>query len=225
MSRRPQDPGGDPAEFAAAFAHQFRTPLTAILGFSQRLERGGLDAETVQLYAHRIHLEARRLQSLSDHILQLTSLDAAALPPPAPLELDALLVESILSLQFQWEEKSLTFDAPLPRLPLISRRALLELLFDNLLSNAVKFSPEGGIIRLRAVRDDDGVTVVLSNDGPAIAPGERERIFTPFYSRGSQAGSGLGLAIVRRAADLCGGTVTAESDGDGAAFTVRLPDL
>lgn len=219
----PVRPADERREFAAALAHQLRTPLTAILGFSQRLEKGGLTEETARLYAHRIHLEARRLESLSQSILQLTSLDGAPLPPPEPLELDGLIVECILSMQPQWEQKGLEFDAPLPRLRLENRRPLLELVFDNLLSNAVKFSPEGGVIRLWAVQDDDGISVTISNDGPGIAPGDRERIFEPFYRRGEQAGSGLGLPIARRAADLCGGTVTAWAYDEGAAFTVWLP--
>ena len=211
-------------QFAAAFAHQLRTPLTAILGFSERLEKGGLDEDTARLYARRIHLEARRLESLSDSILQLTCLDGAAQPPPEPLELDQVIVECILSMQAQWEQKGLEFDAPLPRLALVSRRPLLELLFDNLLSNAVKFSPAGGVIRLRAVQEDEATAVSIANDGPAIAPGELEQIFEPFFRRGEQAGSGLGLPIARRAAALCGGTVTAESGPEsGAVFTVRLP--
>lgn len=210
--------------FAAAFAHQLRTPLTAILGFSQRLEKGGLAEETARLYARRIYLEARRLESLADSILQLTCLEDDALPPPEPLDLDELIVECILSMQPQWEQKELEFDAPLPRLPLVSRRQLLELLFDNLLGNAVKFAPAGSAIRLWAVQEDDCTSVTIFNEGPSITSGELGQIFEPFFRRGDQAGSGLGLSIVRRAADLCGGTVTAESGTEGgAAFTVRLP--
>ena len=228
MSRRanhpPEEWDDGRKQFAAAFAHQLRTPLTAILGFSQRLEKGGLADETVRLYAQRIHREARRLQSLSDSILQLTCLEQDALPPPEPLDLDGLILDCILSMQPQWEQKDLTFDAPLPRLALISRRPMLMLLFDNLLGNAVKFSPTGGTIRLRAALDDETVTVFLSNDGPSIDAADLERIFEPFFRRGDQAGSGLGLPMARRAAALCGGTVTAESDPEvGAAFTVRLP--
>lgn len=209
--------------FAAAFAHQLRTPLTAILGFSQRLEKGGLAEETARLYARRIYLEARRLESLADSILQLTCLEDDALPPPEPLNLDELIVECILSMQPQWEQKALEFDAPLPRLPLVSRKQLLELLFDNLLGNAVKFAPTGSIIRLWAIQEDDTTAVTIFNEGPAIGPGELNRIFEPFFRRGEQAGSGLGLSIARRAADLCGGTVTADSGPEGgAAFTVRL---
>lgn len=219
-----EDPAAERERFAAAFAHQLRTPLTAILGFSERLEKGGLDEETARLYARRIHLEARRLESLSDSILQLTCLDGATLPPPEPLELDELIVECILSMQTQWEQKGLEFDAPLPRLALVSRKPLLELLFDNLLGNAVKFSPDGGIIRLRASLDDEAVTVSIENSGPAIDPADAERIFEPFFHRGDQAGSGLGLSIARRAAALCGAAVAVESGLDGGAvFTVRLP--
>ena len=215
---------GSREAFAAAFAHQLRTPLTAILGFSQRLLRGGLGEETIQLYAQRIYLEARRLESLSDSILQLTCLEADTLPPPEPLELDKLIVDCILSMQPQWEQKALEFDAPLPLLPLVSRKQLLELLFDNLLGNAVKFAPAGSIIRLWAIQEDDTTAVTIFNEGPAIGPGELNRIFEPFFRRGEQAGSGLGLSIARRAADLCGGTVTADSGPEGgAAFTVRLP--
>ena len=222
-SPAPASSGEKQTAFAAALAHQLRTPLTAILGFSQRLIHGGLNEETVRLYAQRIHLEARRLESLSESILQLTQLDGEPLPPPEPVSLDQLIVTCILSMQPQWEQKALEFDAPLPRLPVVSRPQLLELVFDNLLGNAVKFSPAGGVIRLRAAQDDDSVTVTLSNDGPAIDDGDRERVFEPFYRRGPQAGSGLGLPIARRAAILCGGTLSAEASDGGAVFVVHLP--
>lgn len=211
-------------QFAAAFAHQLRTPLTAILGFSERLEKGGIDEATAREYARRIHDEARRLEGLSERILQMACLDGAPLPPPEPVALDRLIVECILSMQTQWEKKGLEFDAPLPAIPIISRPQLLELIFDNLLGNAVKFSPTGGIIRLQAAQDDDTVTLSVSDDGPGLPAGSPDQIFEPFFHRGEQGGSGLGLALVRRAAFLCGGTVTAEaSPNSGSTFTVCLP--
>jgi signal transduction histidine kinase len=100
----------------------------------------------------------------------------------------------------------------------------------NLLSNAVKFTPAGGRIALRAVRDGDAVEIVVSDTGAGIAPEFLPFVFERFRQQEAgttrrHGGLGLGLAIVRHLVELHGGSVRAQSDGDGhgATFRVRLP--
>jgi len=100
----------------------------------------------------------------------------------------------------------------------------------NLLSNAVKFTPAGGRVTMRAARDGDAVELVVSDTGAGIAPGFLPYVFERFRQQESgttrqHGGLGLGLAIVRHLVELHGGSVRAESDGEGrgATFRVRLP--
>jgi signal transduction histidine kinase len=100
----------------------------------------------------------------------------------------------------------------------------------NLLANAVKFTPAGGRVTMHAARDNDAVELVVSDTGAGIAPGFLPYVFERFRQQESgttrqHGGLGLGLAIVRHLVELHGGSVRAESDGDGrgATFRVRLP--
>jgi signal transduction histidine kinase len=96
----------------------------------------------------------------------------------------------------------------------------------NLVKNADEaLGSEGGTIRLSAFRDGDAVVLAVADDGPGIAPADRERIFEPYFST-KETGTGLGLPIARRIAEEHGGTLAARSDpGRGAIFELRLPAL
>jgi signal transduction histidine kinase len=105
----------------------------------------------------------------------------------------------------------------------------LERLLRNLLDNAVRHSPEGGRVRVEARSEGGTVHLSVLDDGPGVAPEERERVFEPFFRAASERtrddGSGLGLAIVREIARVHGGDVSVEAgpDGRGARFRASLP--
>jgi signal transduction histidine kinase len=107
----------------------------------------------------------------------------------------------------------------------------LERMFRNLAENGVRHAPVGGAVRLEAERREQGFVVRVTDDGPGVAEGDRERIFDPFYrapaSRAaSPDGSGLGLAIAREIARAHRGDITLEAPtavAGGAHFVVRLP--
>ena len=100
----------------------------------------------------------------------------------------------------------------------------------NLLSNAIKFTPQGGRVEIRLARDGEHLRLCVSDDGRGIDPALLPRLFERFWQADSsttraQGGLGLGLAVVRHLVELHGGTVRAESEGEGrgATFTVTLP--
>lgn len=106
---------------------------------------------------------------------------------------------------------------------------LLRSVVFNLTENAIKYSAPDSHVQLTLRRDPGEAVLLVSDDGPGIAPADQERIFERFYrvdkSRSRQlGGTGLGLAIVKNAVRLHGGTVSVDSEpGKGSVFTVRLP--
>jgi len=106
----------------------------------------------------------------------------------------------------------------------------IEQILRNVLDNAIKFTPAGGHVYARAERVDDGVTVIIEDDGCGISPSFLPFVFERFRQEDAgttrqSSGLGLGLAIVKHLVELHGGTVSAHSEGPGrgASFTVRLP--
>ena len=97
----------------------------------------------------------------------------------------------------------------------------------NLIENAIKFTPAGSPISLLAVGNREGIRVTVSDEGPGIAKGDRERIFEPFErGEGAEAGTGLGLAISQAIVSAHGGRMwVSDNPTGGAAFTFELPGL
>ena len=133
----------------------------------------------------------------------------------------------ILLLQSQWERRGLRFDIELSEVRIRASEELLDQVWVNLLDNAIKFSQDGGRIALTLTQGSDGVTVTLRDEGLGIDPEDLPHIFDKFYQADkthSTGGNGLGLAIAKRITELCGGSISVNSEpGRGSAFTVVLP--
>ena len=127
----------------------------------------------------------------------------------------------------QWSEKALEPDIELEAVTYRGNEEMMNHVWVNLLNNAIKFSPRGGTLTVRLVREGDAAVCSVGDQGPGMDPDTRRRIFEKFY-QGDTAhateGNGLGLSLVKRIVDLCGGSVDVESaPGEGSTFTVRLP--
>jgi len=234
-------------QFLATMSHELKTPLNAIIGFSEML-RDGLDGEVSP--RQKDHLDeicqaGSQLSALVDDLLDLSHIEAGRFAlAPEDCDLALLLDESVARQRAAMAAKHLTFTAEiapaLGNLRLDPRR--LSQILAKLLANAVKFTPEGGAVSLRARRTvrpplpqapgqeaAEYLELAVADNGPGIAPELRERLFEPFaLLNGSltraQGGTGLGLALVWRLAALMGGTVAAENvPGAGARFTLWLP--
>lgn len=218
------------SRFFANISHEFRTPLTLILGPVQdalRDERG--------LAGHQLDLIRRngqRLLRLINQLLDLSKLDAGGMELHArPGDLAAFLRRLILSFTSRAEREgiALSFSAEPEQIATTFDRDMLEKIVSNLLSNAFKWTPTGGKIALSARTFDDTVEVSVRDTGPGIPKGEILRLFDRFYQvDGSPTrrheGSGIGLALVKELVDLHGGAISVESQvGFGTAFVVTLP--
>jgi signal transduction histidine kinase len=223
-------------ELVAGVTHELNTPLAAIRSAGQNLADGVVvDPEQVRRYGQLVEREGKRLSALVGQALKLAGIESGArVWNPEPASLAEAVRESLADVHWLFAENEMEVEtdlhADLPEV-LIDRGAL-GLIVRNLLDNAARHAAAGKWVRVRARREPDGRSVLLTVEdrGPGVLPEDRPHLFEPFYrGRGVAAsatpGSGLGLDLVRRAAAAHGGTVAvgAGPGGRGAQFNVRLP--
>jgi PAS domain S-box-containing protein len=210
--------------FLQAVSHDLRTPLAAILGLAVTMERDDVDLsdEESRDMARRIANNARKLDGIVSDFLDLERLQrGAASPRFEPMDVGALVRELVANSDLVGERRLALDVAPAT---IKADPAMVERIVENLLGNAVKHTPGDSRIWVRLDRADDGVLLVVEDDGPGVAPSERETIFEPFrQGSGAASGSGVGLALISRFAALHGGRAWVEErDGGGASFRVLL---
>ena len=213
-------------DFVSTVSHEFKTPITAIEGFARLLQSDNLTPEQYDEYTEIIIKETARLGGLSTNLLRLSVLDNSDfVPDAAPFYLDEQIRGTILLLERAWEEKNISFDINMEEMLYNSNEELLSQVWINILQNAIKFSPHGGTIGVRASVTGNFVTVLISDNGPGIAPQHRDKIFTRFYKAGKPGddGNGLGLPIAKRIVELFGGEIGFTSQLGSTTFYVKLP--
>ena len=224
------------SEFLARMSHDMRTPLNAIIGFSEVVAGemfGTVGSEQYRQYAQDIHDSGILLLNLINDILDLSKIEAGKFEVTnEPVDIGAIAAAAARPAGFQAEAAnvSLTVDVA-PELPQIicDWRAVRQIL-DNLLSNAVKFTPGGGEVTLTAHIDGDGrMVVAVADTGIGIAAADLDRVLEPFEQVDGaiprpHEGTGLGLHLSRRLAELHGGTLDITSVvGVGTSVTVCFP--
>lgn len=217
-------------EMISAVSHEMRTPLTAMLGYTEFLLESRVDEAQLHEYLGIIHHETARLNELIGNFLDLQRIKARqVIYCFKALDLRQLLEEAVILFKGATKKHRIIL-CPLPELPpVLGDEARLQQVLNNLLSNAIKYSPEGGEISLCARRDDDSVTFWVRDEGIGIAPELQEKIFDKFYQvdssdRRAAGGTGLGLPLVREIVKGHGGRVWVVSGvGEGSTFYVSLP--
>lgn len=218
-------------DFVANVSHELRTPITAIRGYVEALGDEDDPREREQ-YLAVIERHTGRMERLVQDLLRLARLDAGQealhISPLDTATLVATVIDGVSTVLDARRQRTAvdigagadTFDGDEAKL----RDAL-----QNLVVNAATYAPEGTVIRIEAVRDDQGVRISVSDEGPGIPTEDLQRVFERFYrvdkSRARDpGGTGLGLAIVRHLVELHGGHVRAENNPHGGArVTISLP--
>jgi len=220
-------------QFLAILSHELRTPLNAMLGWTQMLRTGQVSAERTQHALEVIHRNTVLQARLIDDLLDVARIEAGKVHlDRQPVQLVPVIDEAIETLQRDVAQRQLVLERHLdPEAGLVfGDRTRLQQIVVNLLSNAVKFTPPDGRIEVGLDGDGDHARIVVRDTGLGIDADALPHIFERFAQADPttarvHGGLGLGLAIVRHLVELHGGTVSADSPGQGrgATFTVRLP--
>jgi PAS domain S-box-containing protein len=222
-------------EFLATLSHELRTPLTAILGWSSMLKDNRLDEKTFKTAVEIVERNARTQQQIVDDILDVSRIITGHLRFDAePTDLRGVVEAAVDTVRHAAAAKSITFRTEFePGVgPVMGDPRRLQQVVWNLLLNAVKFTPIGCEVRVLLGREGAHARVTVTDNGSGIRPNFLPYVFDRFR-QGDQSttrvhgGLGLGLSIVRHLVELHGGSVRAESAGEGlgSTFTVELPLL
>ncbi len=220
-------------EFLAVLSHELRSPLNPILGWSRLLQTRKLDEAQTTEALKTIERNARLQAELIEDLLDVSRILQGKLSlNVAPVVLTTIIQAAIETVRLAAEAKAIQIETQLePDVRLVAGDAnRLQQVVWNLLSNAVKFTPTEGRVDIRLEQLDSQAQITVADTGKGISPDFLPYVFDYFRqaegaTTRSVGGLGLGLAIVRQLVELHGGTICAESPGEGhgATFTVRLP--
>ena len=220
-------------ECLATVSHELRSPLNAILGWTQVLEpRTDLPPDVAEAL-RVIRRNALRQRQLLDDLVDTSRVVSGALRlDPRPMRIQEALEEACQAVQPEIARRRIRLECPVDAHAMVhgDPRRLQQVLW-NLLANAIRFTPDGGEVTVRSEVTPTEVAITVADSGSGIAPDFLPHVFEPFrqqpgVARGP-ASLGMGLALVRVIVAGHGGRVAAHSDGPGrgASFTVTLPRL
>ncbi|NEP02733.1 MAG: PAS domain S-box protein [Symploca sp. SIO2E9] len=234
------------SRFVSMTSHEFRTPLTTILGSTELLRYYShkWSEQKKILHYDRIQANVQHMTKMLDDVLLLGKAEAGKLEfKPVPLDIvsfcRSLIEESQLSLRsknqivFTYQEQDFavqnTAESTTMRLNNYARldEKLLRHILGNLLSNAIKYSPTNSTVRFDLELQEKEVIFQIKDQGIGIPSEDQQHLFKSFHRAqnvGKVTGTGLGLAIVKKSVDLHGGKIKVDSQvGVGTKFTVNLP--
>ena len=220
--------------FLRTMSHELKTPLNAIIGFSDLLKSapGRFGAEQVGEYASLIHTAGGNLLRMLNQILDLTKIAAERYPLNCrDIGVRGLLEGACDAVREKADAKSIALRiGPCPaELTVDGDANALDAMIGQLAENAVNFTHDGGTVRLAAERCEAGIRIRIMDNGPGVSAENLARIVEPFEQVGSgtathRGGSGLGLTLVKGLAELHGGALTLESTaGEGFTAILDLP--
>lgn len=212
-------------QFVGDAAHELRSPLAALRLQMQSLQRAG-DSQTRQVAEQRLAAGIDRATRLVEQLLSMARHEGPdEQAPHAPVDLADVLRQALSETLAQANAKQVSIELEgEPEARILGDRDALILMVRNLLDNAIKYSPTGGGIRMRLEHAPGRASLLIDDEGPGIAPDERERVFDRFYrvQGNTQPGSGLGLAIARAIADRHGATISLEDAPEGTGLRARV---
>jgi len=222
------------SEFLANMSHELRTPFNAVIGFSELLldEIPGKINRKQRQCLDDILSSSKHLLSLINDVLDLSKVEAGKLELKQKDFTLNKLIESLTRtimpiLVPRKQSLDIEIEKGLP--PIHADKTKIRQVLLNLLSNSVKFMPDGGKLKIEAIRKDSWCQISVIDNGIGMKQEEQERIFEPFYQLDNpisreRSGTGLGLTIAKQIVEKHGGRIWVESEyGKGSCFTFTLP--
>lgn len=220
------------SEFIATMSHEFRTPLNAIIGFSEMIQTGkyGEFSEKGLNFLKNINICGKHLLNLVNDILDISKFEAGEVKLEYRLfNSTDVIIESVDTLKNLAQNKNTVIDLQLADVEIEADMVKFKQMIYNLLSNAIKFTPTNGTIRIKSALNKDKLVVMVEDTGIGIDSKDYDKIFAEFkqvdssYTR-IQNGSGLGLSLTKKFVELHNGTIHFESElGKGSRFWFILP--
>jgi len=211
-------------QFTADAAHELRTPLAALAAQAQVAARARDEAERSHAL-DQLAAGTLRAARLVDQLLTLARVDSEhAVPSAQSVALDRLAEEVCADHGAQALAKDIALELDAAPATVPGDAGLLRLLLRNLVDNAIRYTPPGGRVVVMVAADATGTTLSVTDSGPGIPEGERQRVFERFHRLAGQEieGSGLGLSIVSRIADLHGARIVLHKAGIAGGLRFEL---
>lgn len=217
------------SRFFANISHEFRTPLTLILGPIEKLKTMVSREATRDI--EMMQRNAKRLQQLINQLLSLSKIESGYMKLRASeLNIISLVNNYVQSFESLAKQKQIGFDFYYDKSEILvyTDQEKLETILYNLFSNAFKFTPEGGNVIVKIDRKDPKLVISIFNSGSGIPADKLPHIFDRFYQADDSysrdyEGTGIGLALTKDLIELHHGEITVESEsGKGTTFTVKL---
>jgi PAS domain S-box-containing protein len=219
-------------EFLATLSHEMRTPLNAVIGWTQILRSTGLDQERMSRALEVIDRNATAQVRLIDDMLDTARIMSGKLrleSQPVDLARIALAAIDVVSPTAAAKQVTIVSSPPSGVMPMLGDPDRLQQIVWNLLANAIKFTPSGGRVSIGLERGADTLQLSVDDSGEGISPEFLPHLFKRFQqadpsSNRRHAGLGLGLSLVRQLVELHGGRIGVTSTvGVGSTFTVTFP--
>ncbi len=223
--------------FLFNISHDIRTPMNAIIGFSDLARRHADDPAMLADCLEKVEVSSKQMLALIDDMLDMNSLTGGRfIAKSEPTGLNGLISVAVDIFRAKAQEKKIALEQEIDlpdRAVLLDKHRFLRLM-NNLIDNAVKFTPEGGTVTVKArVKRSEGAYAryefSVADTGVGISEEFAAHMFEAFEreensTKSGSIGTGLGLSIVKALADIMGGTVTVQTEkGKGSVFTVELP--
>ncbi|WP_285959570.1 sensor histidine kinase [Thomasclavelia spiroformis] len=219
-------------QFFSDISHELKTPMSAIIGSVEILQKEGIqNKETFDEFMGILLKESYRMQNIIEDILELSRLEQPRVTlSPKLIDVDSIVKDTVELFEPLAKDKhlSMVYQTKVSK-ELMLDYATVKTILNNLVSNAIKYS-NSGVISIKAFNDKDKLTLIVQDEGIGISKDDIPLIYDRFFqvdrSRSKKLGTGLGLSIVKRMVELNNGSISVESDqGIGSVFTVVLPIL
>jgi two-component system NtrC family sensor kinase len=218
------------SDFIHTISHDLRSPLTAIMGYVELLERVGPLTDQQKLFVKHVQNSVSNITSLVNDLLDLGRIEAGFDAHQDRVSIEQILRYTVDNLGQQIIDRKQNMQLNIePNIPEIYGNPIrIRQVVDNLITNAIKYTPEGGKISSSLRVEDELLIFEVADTGVGIPPADQPHIFEKFY-RASNApkgtpGTGLGLAIVKTIVEAHRGRIWVDSEvGKGTKFTVVLP--